>query len=121
MSKQRKKKSDRRDAQRDAAASRENEPQAAETPRPATPRASTRAASVNSSNDRALTFGRDTYIWMGIGFALVVLSLLLMSGGRGDDPAVFDESVIYSFRKITLAPIVMLAGLGTVAYAILKK
>jgi hypothetical protein len=76
---------------------------------------------VKSDNDRALTFGQDTYIWMGIGFALVVLSLLLMSGGRGDDPTVFDESVIYSFRKITLAPIVMLAGLGTVIYAILKK
>ncbi len=121
MSKQRKKKTDRRDAQREAAARRENAPKAA-TPRPATPRTSTRpAAAVKPQDARALTFGRDTYIWMGIGFALVVLSLLLMSGGRGDDPAVFDESVIYSFRKITLAPIVMLAGLGTVVYAILKK
>ncbi len=121
MSKQRKKKSDRRNAQREAAARREKAPKAAATPKPATPRASTRAASVKPANNRELTFGRDTYIWMGIGFALVVLSLLLMSGGRGDDPAVFDENVIYSFRKVTLAPIVMLAGLGTVAYAILKK
>jgi hypothetical protein len=115
MSKQRKKKSDRRDAQR------ENAARAAATPKPATPRASTRTAAAKPTNNRELTFGRDTYIWMGIGFALVVLSLLLMSGGRGDDPAVFDENIIYSFRKITLAPIVMLAGLGTVAYAILKK
>jgi hypothetical protein len=113
MSKQRNKKTDRRDAQRAAA----NTP----TAKPATPRATTRAAAVKPKNDRALTFGRETYIWMGIGFALVVLSLLLMSGGRGDDPTVFDENVIYSFRKITLAPIVMLAGLGTVIYAILKK
>lgn len=121
MSKQRNKKSDRRKAQREAASQRVNEPAAKPTPKPATPRSSTRAAAVKSDNDRALTFGRDTYVWMGIGFALVILSLLLMSGGRGDDPTVFDESIIYSFRKITLAPIVMLAGLGTVAYAILKK
>ncbi|MFT4686087.1 MAG: hypothetical protein ACJA0J_001213 [Bdellovibrionota bacterium] len=121
MSKQRKKKSDRREAQREAAGQRDNSPIVNPTPKPATPRSSTRVAAVKSDNDRALTFGQDTYIWMGIGFALVVLSLLLMSGGRGDDPTVFDESVIYSFRKITLAPIVMLAGLGTVIYAILKK
>lgn len=117
MSKQRNKKTNRRDAQRSAAST----PKAAVTPKPATPRSTTRAAAVKPKNDRALTFGRDTYIWMGIGFALVVLSLLLMSGGRGDDPTIFDESVIYSFRKITLAPIVMLVGLGTVIYAILKK
>ena len=121
MSKQRKKKTDRREAQREAAGQRDNTPKAAATPRPATPRTSTRAAAVKPTESRELTFGRDTYIWMGIGFALVVLSLLLMSGGRGDDPTVFDENIIYSFRKITLAPIVMLAGLGTVAYAILKK
>lgn len=119
MSKQRKKKTDRREAQREAAARRNNEPRVAATPKPATPRTSTRTAVVKDA--RPLTFGRDTYIWMGIGFALVVISLLLMSGGRGEDPAVFDENVIYSFRKITLAPIVMLAGLGTVIYAILKK
>ena len=70
---------------------------------------------------RPLTFGPETYKWMGIGFAMVVIGLLLMSGGRGDDPAVYDESVIYSFRKITLAPIVILSGLGVVIYAILKK
>ncbi|TXF88042.1 DUF3098 domain-containing protein [Neolewinella aurantiaca] len=117
MSKQHNKKSDRREAQRAAA----NTPRAAATPKPATPRTSSRTAAAKPANDRPLTFGRDTYIWMGIGFGLVVLSLLLMSGGRGEDPAVFDENVIYSFRKITLAPIVMLAGLGTVIYAILKK
>lgn len=70
---------------------------------------------------RALTFGPDTYKWMGIGFALVVLGLLLMAGSRGEEFNEFDESYIYGFQRITLAPILMLAGIGTVTFAILKK
>ncbi|MEM9527245.1 MAG: DUF3098 domain-containing protein [Bacteroidota bacterium] len=70
---------------------------------------------------RALTFGPETYKWMGIGFALVILGLLLMAGARGDQFNEFDESYIYGFRRITLAPIVMLVGLGTVVFAVLKK
>lgn len=115
MSKQRNKK-ERKAAQR-AAAKADNTRVAPATP--VTTRSTARTAP--PKNSRPLTFGRDTYIWMGIGFGLVVLGLLLMSGGRGEDPAVFDESVIYSFRRITLAPLVILGGLGTVIYAILKK
>ncbi|WP_020568679.1 DUF3098 domain-containing protein [Neolewinella persica] len=120
MSKQRKKKEDRKAAQRAAASNQDNTRVAPATP--VTTRSTRTFASENSNSaKRALTFGKDTYLWMGIGFALVILGMLLMSGGRGDDPAVFDESVIYSFRRITLAPIVILGGLGTVIYAILKK
>ena len=43
-----------------------------------------------------------------------------MSGGGSDDPNVFDES-IFSFRRITLAPVVVLSGYGLIFYAILKK
>jgi hypothetical protein len=68
-----------------------------------------------------LVFGRDTYLWLAGGFALIVIGFLLMTGGRGDDPSVFDEDVIYSFRRITLAPIVILAGLGVTTFAIFKK
>lgn len=70
---------------------------------------------------RELTFGKQTYIFMGIGFALVLVGLLLMSGGRGTEFNEFDTDQIYSFRRITLAPVVILSGLGTVIYAILKK
>ncbi len=114
MSKQRKKK-DRQAAQR-AAAQVDNTRVA-----PATPVTTRSTTKETPKGTRPLTFGRDTYLWMGIGFGLVILGMLLMSGGRGDDPTVFDESVIYSFRRITLAPIVILGGLGTVIYAILKK
>lgn len=66
-------------------------------------------------------FGRASFIWIGIGVALVILGMLLMAGGAMPSPDVWDESLIYSFRRITLAPIVILSGLGVVTYAILKK
>lgn len=70
---------------------------------------------------RPLTFSNDMLKWMAIGFALVVVGTLLMAGGRGEDPTVYDEDVIYSFRKMILAPIVILGGLGVVIFGILKK
>ena len=65
-------------------------------------------------------FGRSNYMWLGIGIALLAAGYLLMSGGGSDDPNVFDES-IFNFRRITLAPTVVLAGYGVIFYAILKK
>jgi len=70
---------------------------------------------------RELTFGKQTYLFMGIGFALVMVGLLLMSGGRGTEYSEFDVDEIYSFRRITLAPIVILAGLGVTIFGIFKK
>ena len=51
-------------------------------------------------------FGRDNYKWMIIGIALVAIGILLMSGGKSADPNVFKSDEVYSFRRITLAPIV---------------
>ncbi len=86
-------------------------------------RAATAAATTTNAerSTRPLVFGRATYLWLGGGFLLVVIGFLFMIGGRGDDPTVFDESVIYSFRRITLAPIIILCGLAVVIYAIFKK
>jgi hypothetical protein len=72
-------------------------------------------------NTAPLLFNRDNYIWIAGGFGLVLLGLLLMSGGGMTDPKVWDESVIYSFRRITLAPMVILAGLIVEIYAIFIK
>ena len=68
-----------------------------------------------------LIFGKATFIWVGIGVALMALGMLLMAGGGMPSPDVWDEGLIYSFRRITLAPIVIIAGLGVITYAILKK
>ncbi len=74
----------------------------------------------NSDTPTNFAFGRSNYMWLGIGIAVLAVGYLLMSGGGSDDPNVFDES-IFSFRRITLAPTVVLAGYGVIFYAILKK
>ena len=83
--------------------------------------ASARTRSVSTTSQRALTFTRDTYIWMAIGFALVLVGMILMSGGHMPSADVWEDDIIYSFRRTVLAPIVILAGLVVEVYAIFKK
>jgi fumarate reductase subunit D len=64
--------------------------------------------------------GRENYKLLAIGFAIIVLGFLLMLGGRSDDPNVFNQE-IFSFRRITLAPLVVLAGFIFEIWAIMKK
>jgi hypothetical protein len=66
-------------------------------------------------------FTRDNYMWMIAGIILVGLGIILMSGGKSDDPNVFKNTEVYSFRRITIAPILILLGLGIEVYAIFKK
>ena len=66
-------------------------------------------------------FGKENYRWMLIGLAAILLGLLLMIGGKSKDPNVFDPSQVYSFRRITVAPILILAGLALEIVAIFKK
>ncbi len=66
-------------------------------------------------------FSKENYIWLGVGVALLIIGYLLMSGGGSDNPNEFHADQIFSARRITLAPITVLAGYGTILYAILKK
>jgi hypothetical protein len=66
-------------------------------------------------------FEMDNIRWMAIGLAVIVLGLLLMAGGKSQDPNQFNASEIYSFRRITLAPILVVGGLLIEIYAIMKK
>ncbi len=63
-------------------------------------------------------FGKKNYIMMGIGLAVIALGFILMAGGGSDDPNVFNPE-IYSFRRIRLAPTLVLLGFGIEVYAIL--
>ena len=65
-------------------------------------------------------FGKENYILMLVGIGLIFLGFILMSGGGSEDPKVFNPD-IFSFRRITLAPVVVLAGFVVEIYAILKK
>ena len=66
-------------------------------------------------------FGKDNYRWMIIGMIVMALGLILMAGGKSKDPNVFNPGEVYSFRRITVAPILILAGLGIEIFAIFKK
>ena len=63
-------------------------------------------------------FERKNYIYMGIGAAVIALGFILMAGGGSDDPNVFNPE-IYSWRRIRLAPALILIGFGIEVYAIL--
>lgn len=65
-------------------------------------------------------FGRENYILMLIGIGLIFLGFALMVGGGSDDPAVWDPS-IFSTRRITVAPILVIAGFIVEVFAIIKK
>lgn len=69
----------------------------------------------------ASLFNKDNYTWMIAGIILVAIGIILMSGGKSDDPNVFKENEVYSVRRITIAPILILLGLGVEVYAIFKK
>ena len=85
------------------------------------PTRSRKKSAVASLPKEPLIFGKQNYIWMGIGFGLIALGMLLMSGGAMPSPDVWDESIIYSFRRTVLAPFLMLVGLVVEVYAIFKK
>lgn len=68
--------------------------------------------------DLNFVFEKKNYIVMGIGLAVIALGFLLMAGGGSDDPNVFNEE-IYNWRRIRLAPALVLLGFGIEVYAIL--
>ncbi|MDO5978461.1 DUF3098 domain-containing protein [Flavivirga spongiicola] len=63
-------------------------------------------------------FGKKNYKFMFIGLACIALGFILMSGGGSDDPNVFNPE-IFHWRRIRLAPAIILIGFGIEIYAIL--
>lgn len=70
--------------------------------------------------NEGFALSKGNYKRILIGIAIVIVGFLLMIGGGSDDPAVFSEE-IFSARRITIAPIVVLLGYGFIFYAILYK
>ena len=75
----------------------------------------------NTTNNNEMLFGKMNYIIMAVGFAMIMIGFALMSGGRSADPSVFNAEEVYSFTRITLAPLVVLAGFIVEIVAILYK
>jgi len=70
---------------------------------------------------QSFAFGKENYRILIIGVVIVVIGYLLMVGGGSDDPNQFHAEEIFSFRRITLSPIVILTGFVVVMYGIMKK
>lgn len=67
-------------------------------------------------------FNQANYKWMLIGLVVIVIGMFLLSGGASNkDPKVFDKDAVYSTTRITLAPILILAGLVIEIFAIFRK
>jgi len=65
-------------------------------------------------------FDRTKYKLLIAGLAITALGFILMAGGGSDDPAIFSYE-LFTFRRITLAPFLVLLGYGILVYSILKS
>ncbi len=74
----------------------------------------------NNGTSKTFLFDKQNYYLMFTGLIIIVIGFMLMSGGRSSDPNVYSQE-IFSFRRITLAPIVVLLGFALEVYAIMKK
>lgn len=76
---------------------------------------------INEKNTPSI-FTKDNYRWMLIGLVVMVIGMFLLSGGASNkDPNVFDKDAVYSTTRITIAPILILAGLVIEIFAIFRK
>jgi hypothetical protein len=66
-------------------------------------------------------FDKSNLMWMLIGAAVMILGFILMAGGRSEDPKVFNPDEVYSTTRITIAPILILAGLGIEIFALFRE
>jgi hypothetical protein len=92
-------------------------PQTKTAPRPATQQVKKEAP----KNAPIFLFDSNNYKWMIGGVVLILLGFALMVGGKSPDPHQFDFDKIFSFRRITLAPFIVLLGSFVEVYAIMKK
>ena len=74
----------------------------------------------SKKENTGFALGKENYRLMAIGFGIIVIGFLLMLGGKSEDPNEFSEA-IFSFRRITLAPVIVLAGFVFEIWAIMKK
>jgi len=66
-------------------------------------------------------FSKENYKWMLLGVVVMALGMFLMAGGKNTDPSIFDKSKVYSTTRITIAPLLILAGLAIEIFAIFRS
>ncbi|MCG8696832.1 MAG: DUF3098 domain-containing protein [Bacteroidales bacterium] len=80
----------------------------------------TAKTNLKKDSEPGFALGKENYKLLLIGFAIIIVGFILMIGGGSDDPNVYNPE-IFSFRRITLAPIVVLGGFIFEIWAIMKK
>jgi hypothetical protein len=67
-------------------------------------------------------FNKNNYMWMLIGIVVIAIGMFLLSGGVSNkDPKMFDKDAVYSTTRVTIAPLLILAGLVIEIFAIFRK
>lgn len=66
-------------------------------------------------------FDKQNLMLMLLGVAIIAIAMVLMVGGRSDDPSKFNYDQVYSTTRVTVAPILIIIGLAIEIYAIFKK
>ena len=84
------------------------------------PRRTQRNKAVQQRDTRPLLFGRSNFLFFGLGLLLIITGFLMMSGGSMPDSNTWNEQIIYSPMRITVAPAVVLGGLGVIIFGIFK-
>lgn len=79
-----------------------------------------KALKKNQTEAQGFVFEKRGYIILLSGILLIIIGFMLMSGGGSEDPNVFNPE-IFSFRRITLAPLVVMLGFAVEVYAIMRK
>lgn len=77
--------------------------------------------SAKGDNKPNFALSKENYKLLAIGFGIILLGFILMVGGKSTDPNVFNENEVFGWRRITLAPVVVLIGFVFEIYAIMKK
>lgn len=80
-----------------------------------------KTASTVKKREMVPLFGKENFKWMLIGVACLILGFVLMAGGKSEDPNVFNADEVYSTRRITIAPIIILIGFAIQIYAIFRN
>ena len=79
-----------------------------------------RFVSLSDKNDAEMPLTMRNYVLMGAGLVVIILGMILMCGGGSDNPDEFNYAM-FSWRRITLAPILIVGGFAFEIYALLKK
>lgn len=82
---------------------------------------STRKSAAAGASENRFPFTRENYLIMIAGIVVIIIGYALMVGGRSPDPNQFYPDQVYSWRRITLAPIVIILGFLVEVYAIMKR